>query len=306
MRKQQRNYYIEAEDINGNIQTISYPLTCDFTITRNTMGGIQEADFTIYNLGQNTRRLLNKNTVDFSPNNLRSFKFYAGYGATNLPLVFQGQVLTCNSVREEGSPDWETNFACQDPGLLPTASVSLPITPQQTRAQGIQGLVGLMNQNASTGVSLGLIGPGFQPDSNFLRNISFSGSYLQILGQMTGGNLSGGNYFFENQLLNILQPNEAFQNDGITTLSINQGLLGAPYYEQTWVFANVLFEPRIKMGQLLDLQSIDQPWLNGKKKVVAYTHSGIISESVGGKCQTQIQLFATLNSAGFQIIAGEN
>ena len=305
MFKYERNYRIEAEDVNGDIQIIKYPLTLDFTVTRNTMGGIQEGEFTVFNLGQNTRRLVNKNTIDFSPNNIRSFKFYAGYGQTNLPLVFEGQVLTCNSVREEGSPEWQTNWACQDPGLLPSASVSLPVTTQLKRKQAISQLVDLMNQQAKTGVSLGIVGSIFDSQPNFLRDISFSGNFLHVFGQLTGGNLSGGNFFFENQILNMLLQNEAFDNDGLETLSLDSGgLLGAPYYEQTWVFANCLFEPRIKMGQILNLKSVDQPWLNGKKKVVAYTHSGTISGAVAGPCKTQIQLFATLNSQGFQIVGG--
>lgn len=296
---------MEVEDVNGGTQVISYPLTLDFTITRNTMGGIQEADFTVFNLGQNTRRLVNKNTIDFSPNNIRHIKVYAGYGRTNLPLVFDGQILTCNSVREEGSPEWTTNFSCQDPGLLPTASVSLPVTSATSKKQAVSQLVGLMNQDAKAGVSLGLVGSMFSSQPNFLRSLAFSGSYLQLLGQLTGGNMSGGNYFFENRILNLLLQNEAFDNDGLEELSVDSGgLLGAPYYEQTWVFANVLFEPRVKMGQILNLVSLDQPWLNGKKKVVAYTHSGTISGAVAGSCKTQIQLFATLNSQGFQIVGG--
>lgn len=305
MLKYERNYRIEAEDVNGDIQVVRYPLTVDFTVTRNTMGGIQEADFTVFNLGQNTRRLVNKNTIDFSPNNIRSFKFYAGYGESNLPLVFQGQVLTCNSVREEGSPEWQTNWACQDPGLLPSASVSLPVSKNLSRIQAVGQLVDLMNQDSKIGVSLGVIGSIFNDQPGFVRDLGFSGNYLHVLGQLTGGNLSGGNFYFENQRLNLLLQNEAFENDGIDTLSIDSGgLLGAPYYEQTWVYANVLFEPRVKMGQLLNLESIDQPWLNGKKKVVAYTHTGTISGSVAGPCKTQIQLFATLNSRGFQIVGG--
>ncbi|HVN66750.1 MAG TPA: hypothetical protein VMT55_00130 [Candidatus Sulfotelmatobacter sp.] len=304
MLKYERNYRLEVQDVNGDFQVIQYPLTLDFTVTRNTMGGIQQGDFTVFNLGDNTRKLVNKNTIDFSPNNIRQIRWYAGYGPTNLPLVFEGQVLTCNSVREEGSTEWQTNFACQDPGLLPTASVSLPVTSSLSKKESVSQLVNLMNRKAGAKVKLGLVGKIFDENPKFLRDNSFNGNYMQILGQLTGGNLSGGNYYFENQILNLLQQNEVFENDGLTTLSVDQGLLGAPYYEQTWIFANMIFEPRIKMGQLLTLKSKDQPWLNGQKKVVAYEHTGTISGALAGAAKTQIQLFATLNSQGFQIIGG--
>lgn len=308
MLKYQRNYYIEIEDINGNTQTLSYPLTLDFQITRNYMGDVQEASFTIYNLGENTRRLITKNTIDYlSPKTndqqngiVRDIKFYAGYGPTiGLPLVFHGSVLTCASLREEGSPDWQTNISCYDPGLWPTYTFSVPV------AQGADRLGTVENLAGQFGCSLGKVGHLFDDDPTFSSRANMmTDSGLSILHKMTGGNRSGGNFFFENKTLNLLMDNEAWTNPAFNTLSANTGLLGTPYYEQTYVFANSLFEPRVQMAQILTLDSEENSWLNGDKKVVAYTHGGTISGSVEGKCQTQIQLFALLSSSGFDIVPG--
>ncbi len=312
MIKWQRNWYAKISTIpkgygpafNPEFVTVGYPLTLDFSVNRNTMGGIQEAEFTIYDLGANTRKLIQKNTIDLSPDNIRTIEVYAGYGARTLPLLFKGLILTCGSVREEGSPEWETSISCQDPGLFNSGNEYLTVTPQMTKAYGIQQVVNKMNSDSQGLISLGLVSPYFK-QNNFLGNNAFSGSYLDILQKITGGNLSGGNFFFENQVLHALQQDEAFENNGVPILNSENGLLGAPWYEQTWVFANWLFEPRIKMGQIINLKSENNAWLNGQKKLVAYTHSGTISGSVAGKCQTQVQLFATLNSQGFQIIGGE-
>jgi len=275
------------------------------------MGGIQEADFTIFNLGENTRKIINKNTIDFlgaSSTQIRTISFYAGYGPTvNLPLVFQGLIFTCNSVREEGSTDWQTNISCQDPGLAVIADTSLTVSSNEKGLPSINNLIGQMNANSSGQIKLGVVGNLFDGLPNYGRTNCYTGDYLSILNQLTGGNLSSGNAFFENQILNLLQENEVFNNDGFPIINSDTGLLGSPYIEQTWIFVNMLFEPRVKMGQLVDLEATGISGLNGingQKKVVAYTHSGTISGSVAGKCHTQIQLYANLNSQGLVIVGG--
>lgn len=325
MLKYNRNYYfiISTNDGSPAIK-VGYPLTLDFTVSRNTMGGIQDADFTIYNLGENTRKLINKNTIDnlgAATQQIRTIQFYAGYGPTAyLPLVFQGLILTCNSVREEGSPDWQTNISCQDPGLLAITNTAISVSNNQRGLPTIRNVITQMNQNINQVnpelnglIKLGVVGnlfnptPSYTTSNGYTRSNAFTGDFLTILGQLTGGNNSGGNFFFENQILNILQENEVFNNDGFPTISSATGLLGSPYIEQTWIFCNMLFEPRVKMGQLVNLQATGTSGLsgiNGQKKVVAYNHSGVISGSVTGKCHTQIQLYANLNSQGF-VIVGE-
>lgn len=312
MLKYGLNYYFKISTNDGSPDiTVGYPLTLDFTVSRNTMGGIQDADFTIFNLGENTRKIINKNTIDFlgpSATQIRTIQFYAGYGPTaNLPLVFQGLIFTCNSVREEGSTDWQTNISCQDPGLTAIADTSITVSDAQKGLPSIKNIIGQMNSNSNGQIKLGVVGNLFNSMPNYNRTNSYSGDYLSILNQLTGGNLSGGNFFFENQILNILQENEAFDNDGFPIINSDTGLLGSPYIEQTWIFSNMLFEPRVKMGQLVDLQATGISGLsgiNGKKKVVAYTHAGTISGSSSGKCHTQIQLYANLNSQGIVIVGG--
>jgi len=311
--KYNRNYYFVISTNDGSPAiTVGYPLTLDFTVSRNTMGGIQEADFTIFNLGENTRKLINKNfndflnspTVDGDPIT-RTIDFYAGYGPTsNLPLVFHGLIFICNSVREEGSTDWQTNITCQDPGFPVTTQTALTATPSQQGLPSVRNLIGQLNGVIKGGV----YGHAFDSIPNYNRTIAYKGDYLGILNQICGGNQSGGNFHFENGVINVLLENEAFDNDGFPTINSDSGLLGSPYVEQTWIFANMLFEPRVKMGQVVDLEATGISGLqgiNGQKKVMAYTHAGTISGSVGGKCHTQIQLYANLNSQGIEIVGGQ-
>ena len=312
MLKYLRNYRIEIEDLEGNIQTIGYPvdknlLTVDFQIDRNYLGDVQTASFTIYNLPARIRYLINKNMNDFlSPNAqlnqpgvTRSFVFYGGYGDSNIPLVFSGSVNVCNSVREEGSPDWQTNISCFDPGLFPKYSQSFSFSKSLSRSQAIDQVA------SKIGVSVGIKGSLYTNGPGFTRGYGATASANSVLQKITGGNATGGNFYYENKTLNIVNDNEAIESvNGFTTLSNNVGgLLGVPYYEQTYIFANCLFEPRVQMAQLLNLQAPEA--LNipgGQYKVIAYSHAGTMGGAVGGPCKTQIQLFGLLKSEGWNII----
>lgn len=315
MLKYLRNYQMKIQDFNGETHTIGYPvdgnnlLTLDFQIDRNYLGDVQTASFTIYNLPAAIRYLINKNANDWlSPNAnleqpgiIRSIDFYGGYGENNIPLCFSGSVMSCNSVREEGSPDWQTNISCFDPGLIAKYSQSVSFSKRFTRAQAIDQVASLI------GVSVGKKGSLYTNGPGFTRGNYHTGDAVSILQKLTGGNQTGGNFYFENKTLNIVNDTEAFESiNGFTTLSDNVGgVLGVPYYEQTFIFANCLFEPRVQMAQLLNLQAPEA--LNipgGQYKVIAYSHAGTMGGAVGGPCKTQIQLFGLLNSAGFQIIPG--
>jgi hypothetical protein len=293
MRKFGLNWRMEIQDINGDIQKFGFPLTVDLQISRNTMAGAQDAEFVVYNLGDGTRNLIRKNAI--AMNDYRSVKFYAGYGL-NMTLVFQGQVLDCQSERDV--VDWMTSISCKDPGLIQTNDVSASFASGSLCAQNLQAVLNSFMPSAS----LGAIGGIFEQQPTLLKGNSYSGSVLGVLSQMTGGNFSGGNLFFENQRLFVLQDFEAVPDGGFTVLDSSAGLLGSPYYENTYVHAQLEFEPRLIMAQLVDLESETQTWLNGTKKVVAYSHEGTISGAVASQVTSEISLYAPQDSRGFQII----
>jgi len=56
------------------------------------------------------------------------------------------------------------------------------------------------------------------------------------------------------------------------------------------VTAEMLFEPRLKIGQVVELVSRDYPSLNQLYKVIGIQHSGTISDAVGGKCKTTVRM----------------
>lgn len=293
MLKSNLTWRMEIEDINGDTQSFGYPLTVDLQVDRNTMAGAQDAEFVVYGLSETTRNLIRKNAIALS--DVRDVSFYAGY-VGNSHLLFKGQVLNCMSDRQ--GVEWMTSISCKDPGLIQANDVSASFAAKSLALDNVKSVL----RSFMPGASIGQVGEIFAQQPSLLKGNSFSGSVLEVLSQMTGGNFSGGNLFFENQRLFVLQDFETLASQGFDTLNDQAGLLGSPNYEETFVHATMLFEPRVIMAQQLTLESSTQSWLNGTKKVVAYSHSGTISKAQGGSVTTEVSLYAPLDSRGFQLV----
>src|SRR5579872_2912886 len=280
MLKLQRNYRLEVEDDLGDTQIISYPLTLDFTIERNTMASANTGDFTIFNLSQDTRNLIKKCII--SLDDLRTINFFAGYGADNpnLPLVFSGLVNSNLSTREPGSVDWMTNINAKDPGIPISGDAGVSFGAGSMQVDNVNTLI----TKFMPGIELGRIGHLFDAQPTLLRGNTYSGSAISVLRKITNDN-----FFIDNGKAYILAPNECLRSQGFDTIDASTGLLGSPSYDGVFVNVNVVFEPRIVMGQYITLNS-KETWLNGNFKVVAYSHSGRISGSSGGECITTISL----------------
>ena len=295
MLKLQRNYRLEVEDDLGNIQIIKYPLTLDFNIERNTMASANTGDFTIFNLSETTRNLIKKCIA--SLDDQRTINFYAGYGSElpnkpNLPLVFSGAVNSNLSTRDPGSVDWMTNINAKDPGIAITGEASISFGAGSFQTDNVTTLI----TKFMPGIEVGRIGHLFDDFPKLLRGNTYNGSVLSNLRKITNGN-----FFIDNGKAYILAPNECLPSQGFDTIDASTGLLGSPSYDGQFIQVSVVFEPRIVMGQIVNLDS-KETWLNGLHKIIAYSHSGRISGSSGGDCITQISLNAPLDSRGLVVL----
>ena len=52
----------------------------------------------------------------------------------------------------------------------------------------------------------------------------------------------------------------------------------------------MIFEPRLQIGQFIDIQSKTETIYNGTYKVIGIEHSGTISDSQSGTCKTKVSL----------------
>ncbi len=99
-----------------------------------------------------------------------------------------------------------------------------------------------------------------------------------------------------------LADNDTIPGD-ILEINSDTGLLGSPKREDTYMTLEILFEPRIKLGQAIHIVSRDNPRFDGVFKVGGFEHAGIISGAVGGKCKTKIQVY--VGDANFLALRGQ-
>lgn len=283
MQKFGRSYILNVGMAGGGLLTIEPPFTVEFDITRNTLTSANVCSIRIYNLSKNNRNLLRFNPID--QGDYRIVQLFAGYGQ-NLPQIFSGNISQAWSVRE--GTNFITTIESYDGGYAYNNGMSTTQFPTGTAMSTvISSLAGSLPNTQP-----GYIGsyPGTLP-----RGMAVNGNTLEILRQLTGGGV-----FIDNQTVNCLGDNECLPANGITVIDDSTGLIGTPLLEQTILNFDLIFEPRIVVGQQIQLNTTTGPsdtytnaslW-NGVYKTVAVKHRGVISSAVCGDAITSIEVFA--------------
>ena len=268
-----RNYSLSVGTQNGGVLTIEPPFTVEFDITRNILSSANTSSIRIYNLSQKNRNQIRKNVTDYDDQ--RSVILQAGYG-TNLPIVFSGNISQAWSVRE--SVNFITQIESFDGGFAFANGITNTTFPAGTPQEVIMETL----LDSLPGVSVGALGsyPG-----QISRGNSYSGSTTDILGE-----LSGGGFFIDNGKAYCLGNSEVIDG-AIQIINAQSGLLGTPVREQTILNFDMLFEPRLIIGQKIQLQSLTDTNFNGFYKVISLKHRGLISPTVCGDAITSVGLF---------------
>lgn len=268
-----RNYTLTVETLNGELLIIQPPFTVEFDITRNILTSANVCSIRIYNLSQNNRNKIRFNIMDTG--DFRAVQLQAGYG-TNLPIIFNGNITQAWSVREGNN--FITAIESFDGGFAFSNSQSNIVFPAGTAQQTvIETLAGSLPN-----VSIGAIGsyPG-----SLSRGASYNGSATDILRDLTGGG-----FFIDNGKANCLGDSECLEGEMLLINSSN-GLLGTPVREQTIINFDMIFEPRLIVGQQIQLQSSTAQNFNGFYKVISLKHRGTISQAVCGDAITSVGMF---------------
>jgi len=257
--------------------TLNYPFTLEFSISRNNLSATNTAHFVVYNLNPSTRSKIYKDVWDIS--NFKAIQLFAGYAYGQndlLPMVFNGTIKAAYSQRS-GS-DFRTVIEAFD-GLnsFATQQISQTVPSGTTQKQAIEKLV-----SGVDGVKTLTLSERFTQITQ--RSASFMGTPQDVLGQA-----SGGSFYMDSGNAYALDLTDVLEGE-IRTISVDNGLLGTPRKAETLVEIEMLFEPRIKPSQLIELQSRTEPRFNGLHKVTGIVHRGTISGSVGGDCRTTITL----------------
>lgn len=272
-----RNYSLAVEATDGDTILIEPPFTIEFDITRSYYSSAYFSTIRIYNLSEKNRSKIRKDSYAWDIH--RTVELRAGYGEKNLPLVLLGDITSAWSVRE--GTNFITTIESNDAGFSYTNGISNLTVPQG--AQQVTVLTSLIGDLAKFGVTLGTVGsfPG-----TLKRGNSYNGNTTAILRELTGGN-----FFIDNGKANCLGNDECLPGE-VRVITSDSGLLNTPLRENDVIHLEMLFEPRIVVGQLIKLDSSTAANFNGFYKVCDIKHRGMISESVCGDAVTTLGLIA--------------
>lgn len=260
--------------------TITDPLTVQFSITRQCLGGNQEATFRIYNLAERTRNRLQKDY--YQTDEFRAIQFKAGYDLDedargSLPIVFNGQVREAYSFRD--GVDWVTEITAFDMGTMALSSyINETVGAGQTE-QAILRHLSTKIKGSSAPAAVGKF-----PNTT-KRATVLSGNVMDIIQSYVGHKT-----VTDNGRLLLLNDDEYLAGHDLT-IDASSGLLGTPRRAAALLNVDLLFEPRATLYAMATIESDTMPEYNGDYKILSVKHDGIISGGVGGSCKTSLGLY---------------
>lgn len=285
MVKFNRNYKLTVETQNGELLVIEPPFRIDFDITRNVLTSANICSIRIYNLSQTNRNNIRFNKMDTGL--YRSIELKAGYN-NNIPVVFTGNITQAWSIRE--GVNFITSVECFDGGFAFNNGSIFQSFPAGTSVSSIIDA----HLNNLPHVTPGVVGAQYTQDAQgnsytIGRTNSFNGNTIDSLSTLAPNGL-----FIDNQVANILGDSECLRGE-IQIINSSSGLLGTPVREQTILTFDMLFEPRVKAGQLIQLDSLEgtpqTANFNGFYKIVSVKHRVMISAATSGSAITTLGMF---------------
>lgn len=264
----------------GGYVEVALPLTVEFEISRKSFGSSQTGTFRLLNLSQETRNAIQKDYFQFTP--LRAIQFRAGYQSESgglLPLCFNGTVLTAYSYRR--GVDFITEIEAYDGGwnMVNGNAVALTQYASVTARNTLLQLSRLLPYQVGNAII------GNFPIVNKRGEVLF-GNIWDLIQQK-----SNGLGFIDNGQVKVLNYREVIEGM-LPVISSDTGLLGVPKRTTTTLEFDMIFEPRLLVGQIIKLES-ENPLFNRPWKVLGFEHRGTISAAVAGDCLTSVTLWFT-------------
>lgn len=253
---------------------ISDPIGISFNVDRGIYAGVNSMDIDIFNLNPDHRNLLFQDTYD--PVAYKHIVLEAGYAGMGLTVIFIGNIFNAYSYRQ-GS-DIVTHIHAMDGGLdTSTTNSAMTFGKGVELKDVINGLMGGFPH----------LKPGTQNinDYTFKRPVVVDGNNFQLIRKYAGGDV-----FVDLEEVNIMKTKDVIKGY-VPLINDESGLLGTPQRRNTSLSVELMFEPRIVVGQVIEVQSSIAPQFDGQFKVIGLQHQGTINVAQSGKCTTRLELF---------------
>lgn len=258
---------------------INSPCTVEFEIVRTNLGESNTANFTVYNLSKTNRGKIFKDVN--TPQVKRAIEFFAGYSEKKtdiLPRCFKGEIK--RAISQRTGSDFKTVIEAFDGSTSQNPQVVSETTPAGTsNMELLTKLTSSMSgvDTITMGTSAGLLNIA-------KRSTAIFGPIIDVVKQ-----LSNDKFYIDSGNAYVLGDNEVV-NGEIRLLDANNGIIGTPRRGELYTEIDMIFEPRIKPSQLIELRTITEDRFNGVYKVTSIIHRGTISGAVAGTCLTTLTL----------------
>lgn len=272
-----------------NALQIEPPFTIEIDINGSINLDGNSANISIYGLNESTRKRLFQNrfnipVVEEGKKYYRIVVLEAGYGKNIYP-IFNGTLINGYPTRE--GVDQITHLTCQSSamGLYNSFINKPPYAAGTKKLQVINDIIQEMTQYGD--LTKGVITPNL--NGSFNQAVSVMGESYNVLTQF------GVDVFIDGGKINVLQLNEAIGKLGlqIPIISSETGLIGTPIIsDEGYVIVNTMFEPTIKLANMVQLKSETAPFFNGNYKVMSVSHKGVLSTTKAGKLVTTLKLWS--------------
>jgi hypothetical protein len=261
---------------NGETKTleIKSPLTIQFQIERNSASSLNSASIRVYNLTENNRNAIFQNIYDIrNAQSRRKVILQAGYG-DELSTIFIGGMNEAYSYRQ--STEIITFINALDGGIEAYNSyINKTFEAGLTKENLFKELA------KSLGLPIGTIG---ETQGESKRGVAVNGNTFTLLKKDFKDE-----FFIDLGTIHKLKPNEAIKGK-VPLINSDTGLLGTPLLQGVYLQVDLIFEPRLKVGQLIQIESSFNKKFDGQYKIIGIRHNAIISEATSGEATTTLQL----------------
>lgn len=250
---------------------VTPPFTIQFSINRNAQATLNTMSIRIYNLSAYNRNRIRQDRFNLNPEHL--VKLEAGYDS--IFTIFNGIIMQADSQRE--GTDIVTTIISQDGAHdVANTQISTAIAAGASEEDVFKLMVGNFPN-----LTLGAIG---QFDGKFNRSLILHGNLWEKMKTYAPAKV-----FIDKQKIFLLNNNEVIAGE-IPVIDSSTGLLQTPRRLDAYLSIQTIFEPRVTVGQVLELHSRIEPIYDGQYKVVGVNHQGVISASVGADLQSTFNL----------------
>jgi hypothetical protein len=273
-----RWYEIRIKTPDGDLITITPPISAIIDVERNALASQNNCKVTLYNLKESTRNKIYRDTFDF--NRYWQMIIVSGYENSILYEIFRGNIQGAFSYHQ--GTEWVTEIEGYDAAYAIQNGFINETVTAGTQKSDILGRV----VQSLPGLLQGVMGSPAQGENQ--RGEVLFGPSFDVLKAKTDGQV-----FIDCETVNIMSDDEIIDGQvfivGDPDDPNNGGLFTTPKRRDTFLEVETLFSPEIRIAYYTEIHSMDKRY-DGQYKTIGVKHSVTFSGATCGDARTSLSL----------------